>query len=48
MAAPVTKMEPSSAYSTGSPIPAAMVVMSPADETGASLPVCMRTNDPVP
>src|SRR6266550_7317674 len=47
-AAPVTKIDPSSAYVGRSPCPQAIVVMSPEVETGARSPVFINTNDPVP
>src|SRR5205809_2278283 len=47
-AAPVTKIDPSSAYSTAEPRPAAMVVIRPDEDMCASGPVFIKTNDPVP
>jgi hypothetical protein len=47
MAAPVTKMEPSSAYRTAPASEYAMVVNRPEPPAGFS-PVLRRRNDPVP
>ena len=47
-AAPVTKIDPSSAYSAVDPSLAASVVRRPCRDAGASAPVFIRTNDPVP
>ena len=46
--APATKMEPSSAYSTRSPICQAMVVTSLLVDWMGSLPVFIRMKQPVP
>src|SRR5919197_3146588 len=47
-AAPVTKIEPSNAYSTFPPGPDAMVVIRPDDDVETSRPVFINTNEPVP